>query len=234
MTTYSNANASSAAYDSSSGDRTSSKRKRCPGDIDNNSDSTESEDNAPLPESEDDSNDVDAVPSRKARRTVSPMAVRLGFQTNDGNYCPSKGTDDDDAPAEEDIRASSGGLSNDVAAVADISVSATTRHHKTTVDKDVHEDAVSRATVMRPRTVTIIEKSIILMMHSFFRFHATLAEPFIRALTQRKSRASISDLIAHIVRRKNSTVASTWTNFLKGENISQATIPGNRTKKTTR
>jgi hypothetical protein len=140
MTTYSNANASSAAYDSSSGDRTSSKRKRCPGDI---------EDNAPLPESEDDSNDVDIVPSRKARRTVSPMAVRLGFQTNDGNYCPSEGTDDDDASAEEDMRASSGGLSNDVAA-------ATTRHRKTTVDKDVHEDAVSRATVMRPRTVTIM------------------------------------------------------------------------------
>jgi hypothetical protein len=147
MTTYSNALASSAAYDSSSG--ASSKRKRCPGDIDNNSDSTDSEDNAPLPESEDDSNDVDIVPSRKARRTVSPMAVRLGFQTNDGNYCPSEGTDDDDASAEEDMRASSGGLSNDVAA-------ATTRHRKTTVDKDVHEDAVSRATVMRPRTVTIM------------------------------------------------------------------------------
>jgi hypothetical protein len=156
MTTYSNANASSAAYGSSSGDRTSSKRKRCTRDIDNNSDSTESEDNAPLPESEDDSNDVDIVPSHKARRTVSPMAVRLGFQTNDGNYCPSEGTDDDDASAEEDMRASSGGLSNDVADVADTSVSATTHHRKTTVDKDVHEDAVSRATVMRPRTVTII------------------------------------------------------------------------------
>jgi hypothetical protein len=36
------------------------------------------------------------------------------------------------------------------------------------------------------------------------------------------------------VRRKNSIVASTWTNFLKGEKITQATIPGNRTKKTTR
>jgi hypothetical protein len=54
---YSNANASSAAYDSSSGDsvafqyngRTSSKRKRCPRDIYSDSDSTESEDNAPLP-----------------------------------------------------------------------------------------------------------------------------------------------------------------------------------------
>jgi hypothetical protein len=93
MTTYSNTNASSAAYDSSSGDsvvfqyngRTSSKRKRCPRDIDNDSNSTESEDNAPLPEFEDDSNDVDIVPSRKARRTVSHMAVRLrnvthGFQ----------------------------------------------------------------------------------------------------------------------------------------------------------
>jgi hypothetical protein len=223
MTTYSNVNASSAAYDSSSGDRTSSKRKRCPGDI---------EDNAPLPESEDDSNDVDIVPSRKARRTVSPMAVRLGFQTNDGNYCPSEGTDDDDASAEEDMHASSGGLSNDVADVADISISATTHHRKTTVDKDVHEDAVSRTTVMRPRTVKIIEKSII--MHSFFRFHATLMEPFIRALTQRKSRASISYLIACIVRRKNSTVASIWNNYLKGEKITQATILGNRTKKTTR
>jgi hypothetical protein len=132
------------------------------------------------------------------------------------------------------MRASSGGLSNDVAAVADTSVAATTRHNKTTVDKDVHEDAVSRATVMRPCTVTIIEKSIILMMHSFFRFHATLTEPFIRALTQRKSRASISDLIARIVRHNNSIVASTWTNFIKGEKITQATIPGNHTKKTTR
>jgi hypothetical protein len=187
-----------------------------------------------LPEYEDDSNDVDIVPSRKARRTVSPMAVRLGFQTNAGNYCPSEGTDDDDASAEEDMRASSGGLSNDVATVADISVSATTRHRKTTVDKDVHEDDVSRATVMRLRNVKIIEKSIILMMHSFFRFHATLTEPFIRALTQRKSRASISYLIACIVRRKNSTVASIWNNYLKGEKITQATILGNRTKKTTR
>jgi hypothetical protein len=175
-----------------------------------------------LPESEDDSNDVDILPSRKARRTVSPMAVRLrnvthGFQTKDGNYCSNEGTDDDDASAEEIMRASAGGLSNDVAAVADTSVAATTRHRKITVDKDVHEDAVSRATVMRPRTVTIIKKSIILMMHSFFRFHTTLTEPFIRALTQRKSRASISDLSDRIVRRKNSIVASTWTNFLKEE-----------------
>jgi hypothetical protein len=36
------------------------------------------------------------------------------------------------------------------------------------------------------------------------------------------------------VRRKNSIVAITWTNFLRGENITQATIQGNRTKKTTR
>jgi hypothetical protein len=167
------------------------------------------------------------------------MAVRLrnvthGFQTNDGNYCSSEVTDDDYASAEEDMRDSSGGLPNDVAAVADTSVAATTHHRKTTVDKDVHDDAVSLATVMRPRTVTIIEKYIILMMHSFFRFHATLTEPFIRALTQRNSRASISDLIARIVRRKNSIVASTLTNFLKGEKITQATIPGDRTKKTTR
>jgi hypothetical protein len=114
MTTYSNANASSAAYASSSGDsvafqyngRTSSKRKLCPRDIDNDSNSTESEDNAPLPESEDDSNDVDILPSRKVRRTVSPVVVSLrnvthGFQTKDGNYCPNEGTDDDDASAEE-------------------------------------------------------------------------------------------------------------------------------------
>jgi hypothetical protein len=250
MTTYSNVNASAsrAAYDSSSGDsvafqyngRTSAKRKRCPRDIGSDSNSSESEDNAPLSESEDDSNDVDIVPSRKACRTVEPMGVSLctavthGFQTNDGNYCPSEGTDDDDASAEDNMRASSGGLSNDVAAVADTSVAATTRHRKTTVDKDVHEDDVARATVMRPRTVTIIEKSIILMMHSFFRFHVALAELFIQALIQRNSRASISDLIARIVRRKNSIVASTWTNFLKGDKITQVTIPGNRTKKATR
>jgi hypothetical protein len=170
---YSNAYASSAVYDSISGDsvafqyngRTSSKRKRCPRDIDSYRDSTESEDNAPLPESEDDSNDVDIVPSRKARRPVSPMVVRLrnvthGFQTNYGNYCPSEGTDNDDSLAEEDMRTSSGGLSNDVAAVAavaDTSVAATTRHRKTTVDKRVHEDLVSRATVIIPRNMTIIE-----------------------------------------------------------------------------
>jgi hypothetical protein len=160
-------------------------------------------------------------------------AVTHRFQSNDGNYCPSEGTGDDNASAKDDRHASSDGLSNDVAAVADTSVAATARHHKTTVDKDVHEDAVADATVMRPRTVTIIEKSIILMMHSFFRFHAALTKPFIQALTQRKSRASISDLIAHIVRQNNSIVASTWTNFIKGEKITQATIPGNRTKKAT-
>jgi hypothetical protein len=106
---------------------------------------------------------------------VSLRNVIHGFQTNDGNYCPSEGTyNDDDASAEGDMRASSCGLSNDIEVVADTYVAATTRHRKTTVDRDVHEDAVSRATVMRPRSVTIIEKSIILMMHSCFIFHATL------------------------------------------------------------
>jgi hypothetical protein len=36
------------------------------------------------------------------------------------------------------------------------------------------------------------------------------------------------------VHRKNSIVAITWTNFLKGEKIIQATVTGNRTKKVTR
>jgi hypothetical protein len=128
------------------------------------------------------------------------------------------------------MRALSGGLSSDVAAVADKSVATTARHRKTTVDKNVHEDAVARATVMRPRIVTIIKKSIILMMHGFFCFQAALTDPFIQALTQQKSRVSISDLISPTVRHKNSIVASTWTNFLKGEKINQATVPGNRTK----
>jgi hypothetical protein len=135
---------------------------------------------------------------------------------------------------QRNMRASSGVLSSDIAAVADTSVAATSRRHKTTVVKDVHEYDVARATVMRPRTVTIIEKSIILMMHSLFRSHAALMDPFIQALTQRKSTASISDLIVRIVHRKKSIVAITWNNFVKGEKIIQATVTGNRTKKVTR
>jgi hypothetical protein len=82
-------------------------------------------DDAPLSESEDDSNGVHIVPSRKAHMTVSPMGVSLhaavahGFQSNDGNYCPSEGTDNDNSSAKDDIRASSSGLSSDVADVAD-------------------------------------------------------------------------------------------------------------------
>jgi hypothetical protein len=111
-------------------------------------------------------------------------AVTHGFQSNDGNYCSSEGTDDDNASAKDDMRASSGGLSSDIAAVADTSVAATSRRNKTTVGKDVHEYDAARTTVMRPRTVTIIEKSIILMMHSFFCSHVALTDPFIQALTQ--------------------------------------------------
>jgi hypothetical protein len=96
------------------------------------------------------------------------------------------------------------------------------------VDNDIHEDDVARAIVMRPRIITIIEKSIILRMYGFPLSRWT--EPFIQALTQRKFRANISDLIARIVRRNNSIVASTCTNF---ENITQATVPGNHTKKAT-
>jgi hypothetical protein len=101
MTTYSNGSASAAraAYDSSSGDSVtfqcnggaSAKRKRCLRNIDSDSDLSCSEVDATLSESEDDSNYVYIVPSRKARRTVSPMGVSLrtavtcGFQSNDGN-----------------------------------------------------------------------------------------------------------------------------------------------------
>jgi hypothetical protein len=111
-------------------------------------------------------------------------AVTRGFQSNYGNYCPSEGTDNDNASAKDGMRASSGGLSSEVDDLADKSVAATSHNRRTTVEKGVHEDAVARATVMRPRTVTIIEKSIILMMYSFFRFRAALTEPFIQALTQ--------------------------------------------------
>jgi hypothetical protein len=56
----------------------SAERKRWPWNIDSDSniDLLCSEDDAPLSESKDDSNDdVYIVPSRKARRTVSPMGV---------------------------------------------------------------------------------------------------------------------------------------------------------------
>jgi hypothetical protein len=70
------------------------------------------------------------------------------------------------------------------------------------VDDELYDTVVARATMERPRIVTIVEKSIILIMHGFFQFHSALTKPFIHALFLQNFRASISDLTARIVRRK--------------------------------
>jgi hypothetical protein len=147
-------------------------------------------DDAPSSESEEDDDDDDYIgyiaPSRKGM-TVSPLGESIG--SNDESYCPSEDSMD------EDCNVPSGGLSSHAASDTAI----TPHHRQMNVDYEVYHNVVARATKERPRIVTTVEKSIILMMHGFFRFHAALTKP---ALFLQNSRASISNLIAHIVRRK--------------------------------
>jgi hypothetical protein len=99
---------------------------------------------------------------------------------------------------DEDCNVPSGGLSSHAA-----SDTAVTPHHRQmNVDDEVYDNIVARATKEMPRIVTTFEKSIILMMRGFFRFHAALTKPFIHALFAQNFRASISDLIARIVRKR--------------------------------
>jgi hypothetical protein len=153
-------------------------------------------DDAPSSESEedDDADDDDGdigyiAPSGKVM-TVSPLGESIG--SNDERYCATEDIMDGDC------NVPSGGLSSHAA--SDTAVSP--HHCQMNVDNEVYENVVARATNERPRIVTTIEKSFILVMHGFFRFYAALTKPFIHTLFLQNSRASISDLIARIVRRK--------------------------------
>jgi hypothetical protein len=235
MATYSNANAcATETYASSLGNSAvfyyNKNRATCDSDSDSDSDlllaSTMVHD-APSSESEDDDDDDGGgyiVPSHKATN-VSPLGASVGITYRSGSdintesYCTREDADNDNDSAhsgsmDDDFIVPSSGLSSH-----DSSAAAMPHHRQTNVDDEVYDNIVACATKERPIIVTIIEKSSILMMHGFFRFHAALTKPFIHAFFLQHSRASISDLIARIVRRKNTIVSNTWMRFLNENNI---------------